>query len=176
MIFWLLSVVLLYWCNEENISNYENNLAVDNEITINYNGTQDLENKDEIMQNDTIDEKIDTIQVKIWENILTVKLENNSSTEAFVEKLKDWEIVIKASEYWNFEKIWDLGFSLPRNDENIKTQVWDIVLYQWNQISLFYNSNSWSYTKLWQIEDISTEKLKEILWEWDVELTFSLIK
>jgi flavodoxin len=101
-------------------------------------------------------------------------LENNSATKALIEKLKQWDIVVNAHEYWNFEKVWDLGFSLPTEDSQITTQAWDLVLYQWNQISLFYESNSWSYTKLWKIQNKSESELKQILWNWDVTLTFSL--
>ena len=98
----------------------------------------------------------------------------NSSAKAFVEKLKKWDIVINAHDYWNFEKVWDLWFDLPREDKQITTEAWDIVLYNWNQISLFYDNNSWSYTKLWKVQNKSQSELKKILWEWDVTLTFSL--
>ena len=45
----------------------------------------------------------------------------------------------EAHEYGGFEKVGDLGFSLPREDTSITTKVGDIVLYQGNQISIFYN-------------------------------------
>ena len=101
-------------------------------------------------------------------------MENNSATKALIEKLKQWDIVVNAHEYWNFEKVWDLWFKLPTEDSQITTQAWDLVLYQWNQVSLFYDSNSWSYTKLWKIQNKSESELKEILWNWDITLTFSL--
>ena len=115
-----------------------------------------------------------TISLKVGNEILTIELENNSSTKAFVEKLKQWDIIVNAKEYWNFEKVWDLGFSLPREDKQITTKAWDIVLYNWNQISLFYESNSRSYTKLWKVQNKSQSELKKILWDWNVTLTFSL--
>ncbi len=68
----------------------------------------------------------------------------------------------------------NLGFDLPRADKQIITEPGDLVLYQWNQISLFYNSNSWSYTRRWKVQMDSKETLEEILWDWDVTLTFSL--
>ena len=114
------------------------------------------------------------INLKVGNEILTVELEDNSSTKAFVEKLKKWDIIINAHEYWNFEKVWELWFDLPREDKQITTEAWDIVLYNWNQISLFYDSNSWSYTKLWKIQNKSQSELKKILWDWDITLTFSL--
>ena len=116
------------------------------------------------------------INLKIWDKTFNVTLEENSATKALVEKLHEWDIVVNAREYWWFEKVGNLGFDLPRLDKQITTEPGDLVLYQWNQISLFYESNSWSYTKLWKVQIISNEGLKEILWDWDVTLVFSLLK
>jgi hypothetical protein len=116
------------------------------------------------------------INLKIWNKTLDVTLEENSATKALIEKLQEWDIVINAREYWWFEKVGNLGFDLPRADKQITTEPGDLVLYQWNQISLFYENNSWSYTKLWKVQMISKDGLKEILWDWDVTLVFSLLK
>jgi hypothetical protein len=114
------------------------------------------------------------INLKIWNAVFDVTLEENSATKALIEKLQEWDIVINAREYWWFEKVGNLGFDLPRADKQISTEPGDLVLYQWNQVSLFYNSNSRSYTKLWKVQMNSKENLEEILWNWDVTLTFSL--
>ena len=128
----------------------------------------------EIAQNTDENLEVSIVNLKIWNEVLSLELENNSATKALIEKLKQWDIVVNAHEYWNFEKVWDLGFSLPTEDSQITTQAWDLVLYQWNQVSLFYNSNSRSYTKLWKIQNKSESELKQILWNWDITLTFSL--
>ena len=116
------------------------------------------------------------INLKVWDKTFDVVLEDNSATNVLLERLKEWYVVINAHEYWGFEKVWDLGFSLPREDTEITTEAGDIVLYNWNQISLFYDSNSWSYTKLWKVVVTDKESLKEVLWDWDITLTFSLKK
>lgn len=116
------------------------------------------------------------INLKIWNAVFDVILEENSATKALIEKLHEWDVVVNAREYWWFEKVGNLGFDLPRADKQITTEPGDLVLYQWNQVSLFYESNSWSYTKLWKVQMISKEGLKEILWDWDVTLVFSLLK
>lgn len=67
-----------------------------------------------------------------------------------------------------------MGFNLPRNDKSITTSAGDIVLYQGNQISLFYNSNSWSYTKLGRVQNVSGAELKNILGSGDVTLILSI--
>ena len=116
------------------------------------------------------------INLKIWNAVFDVILEENSATKALIEKLHEWDVVVNAHEYWWFEKVGNLGFDLPRADKQITTEPGDLVLYQWNQVSLFYESNSWSYTKLWKVQMISKDGLKEILWDWDVTLVFSLLK
>ena len=119
-------------------------------------------------------ENIDMIKIKVNNNVLEIKLEDNEATKSLVERLKNVDISVNASEYGGFEKVGDLGFSLPRNDKSITTSAGDIVLYQGNQISLFYNSNSWSYTKLGSVQNVSSNELKSILGSGDVTLVLSL--
>lgn len=116
------------------------------------------------------------INLKIWDKTFDLPLEKNSATKALIEKLQGWDIIVNAREYWWFEKVGNLGFDLPRADRQITTEPGDLVLYQWNQISLFYESNSRSYTKLWKVQMTSKKELEEILWDWDVTLVFSLLK
>ena len=116
------------------------------------------------------------INLKILDKTFEITLEENSATKVLIEKLNEWDVVVNAHEYWWFEKVGNLGFDLPRADKQITTEPGDLVLYQWNQVSLFYESNSWSYTKLWKIQMISKDGLKEILGDWDVTLVFSLLK
>ena len=120
---------------------------------------------------DSID---DSVKVKINDNVFDVKLENNSATQEFIKELKKGNVTVNASEYGGFEKVGNLGFSLPTSDENIGTAPGDIVLYQGDKISLFYGSHSWSYTKLGKIDNVDFNKLKEVLGSGDVTLEFSL--
>ena len=120
------------------------------------------------------EENIDMIKIKVNSNVLEVKLEDNEATKSLIERLKNGDISVNANEYGGFEKVGNLGFSLPRNDKNITTSAGDIVLYQGNQISLFYNSNSWSYTKLGRVQNVSGAELKNILGSGDVTLVISL--
>ncbi len=116
----------------------------------------------------------DLVKVKINDEVFDVKLENNSATQELVKELKKGNVTVNASEYGGFEKVGDLGFSLPTSDENIGTAPGDIVLYQGDKISLFYGSHSWSYTKLGKIDNVDSNKLKEVLGTGDVTLEFSL--
>ena len=116
----------------------------------------------------------DLVKVKINDEIFDVKLENNSATQELVKELKKGNVTVNASEYGGFEKVGELGFSLSTSDENIGTNPGDIVLYQGDKISLFYGSHSWSYTKLGKIDNVDSNKLKEVLGSGDVTLEFSL--
>ncbi len=112
------------------------------------------------------------IKLKVNNHVLNVKLEDNSAAKALMNKLKGGDVTIHAEDYGGFEKVGDLGFSLPRSDKYITTSAGDIVLYDGDEISLFYNSNSWSYTKLGKVQNI--EDLKKILGTGDVKLVLSL--
>ena len=93
---------------------------------------------------------------------LEVNLEDNVSSRALIGKLKENDIRIEAHDYGNFEKVGTIDFDLPRSDETITTKPGDLILYNGNQISLYYDVNTWSLTKLGHIE-ISEEELKELL-------------
>ena len=76
------------------------------------------------------------------------------------------------SDYAGFEKVGALDFSLPADDVQTTTQSGDIVLYQGNQIVVFYGTNSWSYTKLGKIDDL--RGWQDALGKDEVNITFSL--
>lgn len=116
--------------------------------------------------------KTNIIKLKVNGQTLNVKLENNKATKALIEKLKKGDITIHAHDYGNFEKVGELGFTLPSNDKYITTKIGDIVLYDGDEISIFYNSNSWKYTRLGKVQN--TSKLKNILGTEDVTLILSL--
>ena len=116
----------------------------------------------------------DIIKIRINNETFDVKLENNSATEELIKTLKKGNVTVNAIEYGGFEKVGDLGFSLPTSDENINTSPGDIVLYQGDKISLFYESHSWSYTKLGKIENNDLNRLKEVLGPDDATFVLSL--
>ncbi len=117
---------------------------------------------------------VDSIKIKVNDEIFDVKLEDNSAARELVRTLESGNVTVNATEYGGFEKVGDLGFSLPTSDENINTSPGDLVLYQGNQISLFYDSHSWSYTKLGKIDNVDSNHLKEVLGSGDVTIVLSL--
>ena len=156
-------------------SDIEENQNKDTNIKVeNYSNT--TSNLDEDTKNSNNMEKInmDEIIIKVNGRVLNVKLEDNTSAKSFAEKLKSGDITINAHDYGNFEKVGNLGFSLPTNDKNITTEAGDLILYQGNQITLYYDTNSWNFTKLGKVQNVLQNELKEILGSGNVELTFSL--
>lgn len=128
-----------------------------------------IKNSKELKENSNLNTNI--IKIEVNNKELIVELENNQATKELVQRLNTSNVVVKASEYGGFEKVGSLGFSLSKDDKQIKTEAGDLVLYQENQISLFYNSNSWSYTKLGKITNFTAIELKELLGDNDVTLT-----
>lgn len=107
--------------------------------------------------------EVTKMYVTIYGNKLEITLENNSSVSALVELLKQGAITYTASDYGGFEKVCNIGHSLPTNNSQITTQAGDVVLYQGNQICLMVGSNSWSYTRIGKIKGHSASELKKLL-------------
>ena len=105
---------------------------------------------------------------------LTVEWEDNASVTALRELVKQSPVTIQMSPYGGFEQVGSLGASLPREDAQTTTDAGDIVLYQGNQIVIFYGSNSWAYTRLGHIENMSREELRNLLGGNSATAVFSL--
>lgn len=114
------------------------------------------------------------LYIKVNETTLTATLVENSSTAALKELLAKNDITINMSDYGDFEKVGSLGASLPRNDEHITTESGDLILYQGNSITIYYDTNTWNFTRLGKIDNVTQGKLKQILGDGDVTVTFSL--
>lgn len=98
-----------------------------------------------------------------------VELENNISAKALREYVSKEKRTLSLDDYGNFEKVGDLGITLPRNDETITTKEGDLILYLGNKLCLYYNQNTWDFTKLGHIKD--TTHLKEVLGKGSVQVT-----
>ena len=112
----------------------------------------------------------------VSKSTLTATLYDNSSSRALVELLENSSITIGMHDYGNFEKVGTLPKSLPRNDRQITTEAGDIILYQGNQITFYYDTNSWSFTLLGKIDGVTKEELKKILGKGNVTSVLSISK
>ena len=90
------------------------------------------------------------IKIQIGDKKFTANLEDNEAAKEFAQMLP---ISVEMRDYGGFEKVGALGKTLASNDSQTTTVVGDIVLYNSDQIVIFYGSNSWSYTRLGHIDD-----------------------
>lgn len=116
----------------------------------------------------------ETLYIKAGGRLISAELADNSSADALVSLLIDGDITLDMSDYGNFEKVGSLGAELPRNDEQITTEAGDLILYQGSSFVIYYDTNSWNFTRLGKINDISQSELKEILGSGDVQVTLSI--
>ena len=130
----------------------------------------------DVVKND-IENRMDPVAIpglRVGDRYYSIELENNSSAEAFLEKIKKNPLIVDMQDYGNFEKVGDLPWSLPTNDEKITTKPGDIILYQGNKITIYYDENTWNFTKLGSINGVTGEELKEVLGNGDVTVEFSV--
>ena len=116
------------------------------------------------------------IYAHVGDETLIIKPEDNSSAEALIELLKRGDIAVAMHDYGGFEKVGSLGASIPTNDERITTEPGDLILYQGNQITIYYDTNTWSFTRLGKVQGMTTEQICEVLGDGDPPVVFSLNK
>lgn len=145
--------------------------CIPGETTVSSDG---LKTADESHQSqETLDSQAESaLKITVGDHELLAAFEDNSSAEEFRELLEKGPITIEMEDYGGFEKVGPLGTSLSRNDTHITTQPGDVILYQGNQITIYYGTNSWSFTRLARIDDPAD--LQEKLGEGTVSVTFSL--
>ena len=114
------------------------------------------------------------MKIQVGETNFTATLADNSSVDALKEYLADGPVTLSLSDYANMEKVGDLGTTLPRIDEQIDTSAGDIILYQGKSFVIYYDTNSWNFTRLGKIDSVNADELKEALGSKDVEVTLSL--
>ena len=102
-----------------------------------------------------------TLVVSVGKRTFSISLENNSSAEAFYEKLKTVNVKLEMKDYGNFEKVGDLPWSLPTNDTSITTKPGDLILYQGNKITVYYDENTWDFTMLGTL-NATEEEIREV--------------
>ena len=114
------------------------------------------------------------LKIHVNDTTFTATLEENSSAKAFAEFLAQGDMTLDMHDYGSFEKVADLPRSFPRNDKQIDTDAGDIILYQGNSITIYYDKNSWNFTRLARIDNVNKKRLKEILGKGNVKATFSV--
>ena len=102
-------------------------------------------------------------------------LVDNDATRELVAALQNAPITVTLND--NDFEIWgSLGKSLTTKNEQMTALPGDIVLYNGSNICIFYESNSWSYTRLGHIDGLSENELRTFLkaGESNINVTLSL--
>ena len=128
----------------------------------------------EIVQDNEPEQEADTMVLTINGEVVSVEWEDNESVDALMDLVSKEPLSIRMSMYGGFEQVGSIGTSLPRNDVQTTTEAGDIVLYSGNQIVVFYGPNSWAYTRLGKVTDITKAEMTELLGNGDVTITISL--
>jgi len=103
------------------------------------------------------------IKISVGGKTIPIAIEDNNATKELVKALRKAPVSYEANDYGGFEKVGDLGYSLPASDTQITTGPGDVILYSGNQIVLFYGTNTWSYTRIGKMEYGTLDELKAFL-------------
>lgn len=118
----------------------------------------DSEMKAETIQ--TSDDMTQKLYLTIGGVTKTATLVSNSSTEALVAQLQKGDIVYEARDYGGFEKVGAMGYTFPQNNEEITTVPGDLILYQGSNLCIYYDVNSWSFTRIGKLDDMTQADIK----------------
>ena len=129
-----------------------------------------IEVKEEVQE--VKEESMTTFKLQIGEYTFSANAADTVAAKELIELLKQETITIEMEDYAGFEKVGSLGRSLTTSDVQTTTKAGDMVLYNGNNIVIFYGSNSWSYTRLGHIDDLSN--WEKALGSGDVRVTLSV--
>lgn len=115
-----------------------------------------------------------TMKMMINQTQTDVKWIENEAVAALQELCREKPLQISASRYGGFEQVGRIGASLPQQDTQITALPGDIMLYQGNQIVIFFGSNTWQYTRLGHIENQRADALRQLLDCPSAEITLTI--
>lgn len=158
---------------EENAENTTEEAAADSENGETVAADDEATPEETGSKTDT-DQEGNSMKITAGDTVFTATLADNSSAEALKEILAEGPLTIDMSDYAGMEKVGPIGTDLSRNDEQISTKAGDIILYQGNSLVIYYDTNSWNFTRIGKIEGVTGEELLDAFGDGDVTVTFSL--
>lgn len=170
----LLSVFLILAGCDVKSNAHNDSTEQNSEAETSYTLTEDNKenNSSQAEEYENEENSVSKMKVQVGNQTFTATLEDNAAAEAFLEIMEEAPVVVQMSDYSGFEKVGSLGTNLPSSNSQTTTHEGDIVLYNSNQIVIFYGSNTWSYTRLGKIDDLTG--WKEALGNGDVTVTFTV--
>ena len=166
---WIIMALMLSACSrntDAGASDDVDEVQIENQMGVQVQDEEDSPKNSELAADDDHSENEEEkeeraemkMNVQIGDYTFTATLEDNAAVEEFLDMMKEGPVTISMSDYSGFEKVGSLGRSLTASDEQTTTSAGDIVLYNGNNIVMFYGSNSWSYTRIGKIDDLSDWK------------------
>ena len=104
---------------------------------------------------------------------MTATLADTEAARQLLTRLDNGPVTIRMNDYGGFEKVGSLPWSLPTSNRQITTTAGDIMLYQGDNIVIFYGSNSWSYTPLGRIDGAGVSEIRDFLSGNSINVTFA---
>lgn len=114
------------------------------------------------------------INITIDGRTISATLADNVATKSLIERLEDSPVTITMNNYGGFEKVGALPWSLPSDDKQITTTPGDIMLYNSNNIVIFYGENSWAYTPLGVLDTKDSDEIRDFVGNGSKQVTLSL--
>lgn len=136
-------------------------------------GKEVTESDHSIKNNLAPSEELDeVIELKLFFNNTEIPViwEHNDTVKELYDETANGDIEVAMSMYGGNEQVGSLGRVYKRNDRQTTTHTGDIVLYNGNQVVVFYGSNSWSYTRLGKM-DLPEDDIVELLSKGSITLT-----
>lgn len=104
----------------------------------------------------------------------TATMIQNKATAELFSLLEKGPVTLSMTENGGFEKVGNLPQSLTTSDVSQTAQSGDLMLYIGNVLCIFYGSNTWAYTKLGTLDNMSSTEIKEFLSGNPVEVVLSI--
>lgn len=102
-----------------------------------------------------------------------VDWEDNPSVDAIKALARD-TLTVEMHRYGGFEQTGSMAKSIVRNDSGIDVGPGDIVLYNGIQICLYFDDNSYSFTRLGKMTGMSAAEITDMLDKPNVTAVFTL--
>lgn len=112
--------------------------------------------------------------MQIDDKTVEVDWEDNKTVSEIKKELLKGDLEIKLSKYGGFEQVGDLGKNYSTSDKRITTEIGDIVLYSGNKMVIFYGNNTWAYTSLGKIKNLSKDEIVNLLNKDDVAVKLKI--
>ena len=105
---------------------------------------------------------------------IQVKLCENSSARAVEELLRDGPLTLEMKDFAHMEKFGSLGAQLPANDGHITTEAGDVILSEGNLLVIYYAPNTWNFTRLGKVQNLSEKELRDVLGKGNIRATLTI--